>query len=166
MICYPILIKPQEYTSDIIFFRITGLVNEEDVKLFWDGAKKLLPTCFSHIRKLRKKTAGDKTVMKTLREVLKILYKLSVLDAPETIEMFPTALYGWLRDDKQKLTIHEVLNQAVIQGASDWFVHILDNNECKDKTEEARLQHLIRVIQLVRSDLQRAVEYYDRIFIE
>lgn len=146
----------------------SGLINEEDVKLFWDGAKKLLPTCFTHIRKLRKKTAGDKTVMKTLREVLKVLYKLSVLDVPDFVELFPTNHYGWLRnnDEGKKLTIHEVLNQATIQGASDWFVHILDNNECKDKTEESRLQHLIRVIQLVRSDLQRAVEYYDRVFIE
>ncbi|XP_050348300.1 protein unc-13 homolog 4B isoform X2 [Nymphalis io] len=146
----------------------SGRVNEEDVKLFWDGAKKLLPTCFSHIRKLRKKTAGDKTVMKTLREVLKILYKLSSLDLPESIDLFPVNLYGWLRDkdDGSKLTIPEVLNQAAIQGASDWFVHILDNNECKDKTEESRLQHLIRVIQLVRSDLQRAVEYFDRVFVE
>ncbi|XP_034829314.1 protein unc-13 homolog 4B isoform X2 [Maniola hyperantus] len=146
----------------------SGLANEEDVKLFWDGAKKLLPTCYSHIRKLRKKTAGDKTVMKTLREVLKILHKLSVLDVPESIDLFPANLYGWLRDkdDGSKLTLHEVLNQAVIQGASDWFVHILDNNECKDKSEEARLQHLIRVIQLVRSDLQRAVEYFDRVFVE
>ncbi|XP_049703685.2 protein unc-13 homolog 4B isoform X3 [Helicoverpa armigera] len=144
----------------------SGLVNEEDVKLFWDGARKLLPTCYSHIRKLRKKTAGDKTVMKTLREVLKILYKLSTLDVPESLDLFPTNLYGWLRDDKGKLTIHMVLEQAVIQGASDWFVHILDNNECKDNTEDTRLQHLIRVIQLVRSDLQRAVEYYDRVFVE
>ncbi|XP_041980361.1 protein unc-13 homolog 4B isoform X3 [Aricia agestis] len=146
----------------------SGLINEEDVKLFWDAAKKLLPTCFSHIRKLRKKTAGDKTVMKTLREVLKILYKLSLLDLPETIDLFPVNLYGWLREkgDGSKLTIHEVLSQAVIQGASDWFVHILDNNECKDKTEESRLQHLIRVIQLVRSDLQRAIEYFDRVFGE
>lgn len=144
----------------------SALINEEDVKLFWDGAKKLLPTCFSHIRKLRKKTAGDKAVMKTLREVLKILYKLSMLEVPYTTELFPKNLYGWLREDEGRLTIHEVLDQAVIQGASDWFVHILDNNECKDNTEESRLQHLIRVIQLVRSDLQRAVEYYDRVFIE
>ncbi|XP_061378434.1 protein unc-13 homolog 4B isoform X2 [Danaus plexippus] len=143
----------------------SGLVNEEDRRLFWDGAKKLLPTCYSHVRKLRKKTAGDKTVMKTLREVLRILHKLSVMDAPESIDLFPASLYGWLRNDA-KLTIHEVLNQAAIQGASDWFVHILDNNECKDKTEESRLQHLIRVIQLVRSDLQRAVEYFDRVFVE
>lgn len=106
--------------------------------------------------------------MKTLREVLRILYSLSVLDLPESIVLFPVNLYGWLRDkdDGTKLSIQEVLNQAVIQGASDWFVHILDNNECKDKSDESRLQHLIRVIQLVRSDLQRAVEYFDRAFVE
>lgn len=101
-----------------------------------------------------------------LREVLKILHKLSVLDVPNTIDLFPENLYGWLRDTDSKLTIHDVLQQAVIQGASDWFVHILDNNECKDKSEETTLQHLIKVIQLVRSDLQKAVEYYDRIFVE
>ncbi|XP_047990570.1 protein unc-13 homolog 4B isoform X3 [Leguminivora glycinivorella] len=145
----------------------SGLIKEEDVKLFWDGAKKLLPTCFGQIRKLRKKTAGDNTVMKTLREVMKILYKLSMLDIPDSVDLFPSNVYGWLRNnEKGRLTIHEVLNQAAIQGASDWFVHILDNNEVKDKTEESRLQHLIRVIQLVRSDLQRAIEYHDRVFIE
>ncbi|XP_063362418.1 protein unc-13 homolog 4B isoform X3 [Cydia amplana] len=145
----------------------SGLIKEEDAKLFWDGVKKLLPTCFGQIRKLRKKTAGDNTAMKTLREVMKILYKLSMLDVPDSVDLFPSNVYGWLRsNDKGRLTIHEVLNQAAIQGASDWFVHILDNNECKDKTEESRLQHLIRVIQLVRSDLQRAIEYHDRVFIE
>ncbi|XP_052755343.1 protein unc-13 homolog 4B isoform X2 [Galleria mellonella] len=144
----------------------SGLVKEEDVKLFWDGAKKLLPTCYSYIRKLRKKTAGDKTAMKTLREVLNILYTLSTLDVPDTIDLFPSNLYGWLPNDGKKKSIQEVLNQAVMQGASDWFVHIVDNNECKETTEESRLQHLIRVIQLVRSDLQRAIEYYDRVFVE
>lgn len=103
--------------------------------------------------------------MKTLREVLHILYNLSVLDMHESIDLFPTNLYGWLREDG-KLDIYEVLHQAVIQGASDWFVHIIDNNKCKEETEESRLQNLIKVIQLVRSDLQRAVEYYDRVFVE
>lgn len=152
--------------NDLLQIFFLGLINEEDVKLFWDGAKKLLPTCYSHIRKLRKKTAGDKTVMKTLREVLKILLKLSELDVPDTVDLFPTSLYGWMRENTEKLTIHEALHQAVLQGASDWFVHILDNNECKDKAEESRLQHLIIVIQLVRSDLQRAIEYYERVFVE
>lgn len=104
--------------------------------------------------------------MKTLRECLRILQKLSVMDVPGIIDLFPPSSYGWLRNEGGKMTIMEALSQAANQGASDWFVHILDNNECKDKTEEARLQHLIRVIQLVRSDLQRAIEYYDRVFIE
>lgn len=142
----------------------SGIVLEEDLKLFWDGAKKLLPTCFSFIRKLRKKTAGDKNVIKTLREVLKVLNKLSALDVPDAVEIFPEHLYGWLKGNK--FSIQDVLSQATTQGASDWFIHIIENNECKDKSEESRLQHLIRVIQLVRSDLQRAIEYYDRVFQE
>lgn len=146
----------------------SGTVHEEEVKLFWDAVRKLLPTCFSLIRKLRKKTAGEKMVIKTLREVLRILNKLSTMDIPENIDLFPQNIYGWLRrnEDGSNMDIYEVLHQSATQGASDWFVHILDSNECKDKSEEGRLQHLIRVIQLVRSDLQRAVEYYDRIFLE
>lgn len=42
----------------------TEIVPEEDMKLFWDATRKLLPSCFSIIRKIRKKTTTEKTVMK------------------------------------------------------------------------------------------------------
>lgn len=86
------------------------------------------------------------------------------MDVPDTIELFPENLYGWLKGTK--VNIQDVLRQATVQGAADWFVYIVENNQCKDKTEESRLQHLIKVIQLIRSDLQRAIEYYDRVFEE
>lgn len=31
-----------------------GSISEEDLKLFWDATKKLLPSCYSVIRKIRK----------------------------------------------------------------------------------------------------------------
>lgn len=144
------------------------VICEEENKLFWDGARKIFPSCFSKIRKIRKQQAGDKTVLKTLRDVLTIFVSLSDLKIPESVDIFPENVYGWLKrtDDKPICDIIFVLKEACLQGASEWFIHILENNECKDKSEEGRLQHLIRVIQLVRSDLQRTVEYYDKVFSE
>jgi hypothetical protein len=44
------------------------------------------------------------------------------------------------------------------------FSHILENNKANDSSEEARLNNLIQVTQLIRTDLQKAIEFHDRIF--
>jgi hypothetical protein len=44
------------------------------------------------------------------------------------------------------------------------FSHILDNNKIDDSSEEAHLNSLIQVTQLVRTDLQKAIEFHDKIF--
>lgn len=54
----------------------TEIVPEEDMKLFWDATRKLLPSCFSIIRKIRKKTTNEKTVMKQASYLRLVHYKL------------------------------------------------------------------------------------------
>jgi hypothetical protein len=44
------------------------------------------------------------------------------------------------------------------------FSHILENNSTNDSCKEEQLDHLIRITQLVRTDLQKAIEFHDRIF--
>lgn len=104
--------------------------------------------------------------MKQLLEVLRILSKLSILEPPENTNLFPSNIYGWLtyKDDGPNWDIRGTLGDAVVQGATDWFNHILENNACEDDTGEAKLQHLIKIIQLVRTDLQKAVEFFDKTF--
>lgn len=58
------------------------------------------------------------------------------------------------------------MNQAVTIAADEYFDGIVDHNELNSDDNEARLQQLINVIQLVRSDLQRAIEHHDKIFQE
>lgn len=54
-----------------------------------------------------------------------------------------------------------VLSQFVTR-----YDHILKNNTVEGETDEDYLKYHIKVIQLIRADLQRAIEYYDKIFIK
>lgn len=69
-------------------------VTADDVKQFWEGVKKLLPSCFSIIRNIHKKTASDKNAIKMLTEVLSILSTIAAMDVPEDFDLFPKNVYG------------------------------------------------------------------------
>ncbi|XP_058467926.1 protein unc-13 homolog 4B isoform X4 [Malaya genurostris] len=147
----------------------TKSVSDEELKMFWEATRKLLPSCFSAIRKLRKKTACDKLVIKMLTDVLSILAKISLLEPPEGTDLFPTQLYSWIRREKNSEPSWDVrgaLSSAVVSGAEDWFLSIKESHHIDTGLDEDRLQNLIKIIQLVRSDIQRSIEYYDKIFQE
>lgn len=72
----------------------TNALSVDEIKAFWDGTRKLLPSCFSVIRKMRKKTAGDKSCVKVLAEVLTIISKIELLEPPEEVDLFPRNIYG------------------------------------------------------------------------
>lgn len=145
-----------------------GVIPEEDVKLFWDATKKLLPSCFSIIRKIRRKKTNEKTVLKQVKEVVKILSYLSELGVPANLDLFPSTLYPWAtyNSDEPNCDISAMMNDAVTKGASDWLNHILENNTKFDESGVAKLRNLIQIIQLIRSDLQKAIEFYDKLFQE
>ncbi|CAH1161909.1 unnamed protein product [Phyllotreta striolata] len=146
-----------------------GVVCDEDVKLFWDATKKLLPSCFGVIRKIRRKNINEKTKMKQVTDVLKILNHIHTLDPPTNIDLFPRAAYPWITnriDDESNCNVPSALNDAVTKGAVDWLNHILENNKRPDESDFARLQNFIQIIHLIRSDLQKAIEFYDKLFQE
>lgn len=145
-----------------------GIITEEGVRLFWDSTIKLLPSCFSIIRKIRKKNTNEKTVLKQVREVLKILNYVDALKPPTNMDLFPSTLYPWAtyNRDEPNCDIPAMLHDAVAKGASDWLNHILENNTKVDESGTARSQNLIQIIQLIRSDLQKAIEFYDKLFQE
>lgn len=149
----------------------SNTMDDEELKGFWDGARKLLPSCFAVIRKLRKKaTGGDKTSVRTLMDVLNILAKLAnVGPPPEDFDLLPKSQYGWIKRDEEvsfNWDLHSALRDAVNSGAEDWFHHMTETTG-EDKLkgdDESTLQHIIKLIQLIRADLQRAIEFYDKIF--
>lgn len=142
---------------------------EEDLTLFWEATKRLLPSCFAIVRKLRKKPAGDSIAMKHLRSSLNLISKIAMLEPPEGFDLFPEQYYGWLKRSEDATTswdIRETINQAVAKGTEEYFESIVDYNELSSDDNDLRLQQLIKIIQLVRSDLQRAIEHHDKVFQE
>lgn len=72
-------------------------ISEDELKTFWEGARKLLPSCFSVVRNIRKKTAGDKASLKMLNEAITIISIIGTLDPPKDFDLFPSNVYGWER---------------------------------------------------------------------
>ncbi|XP_055321737.1 protein unc-13 homolog 4B isoform X2 [Sitodiplosis mosellana] len=139
----------------------------EDKKLFWEGVKKLLPSCFSVIRNIRKKTSTDKNCIKMLNEVLSILSIIGTLSPPKDADLFSKNIYGWLNKSNvnmKSLDIYTVVEEAIRSGAQDYLFQINEIRDVNQDNDEENLQNVIKVTQLVRADLQRGLEFYDKLF--
>lgn len=144
-------------------------ISTDDVKLFWEGARKLLPSCFSVIRNIRKKTSSDKNSIKILSEVLSVVQSIALLKIPKDIDLFPKNIYGWLNKPNisiQDIDIYGVVEEAIRTGAQDYLYHVNEIQDINQKNDEENLQNIIKVTQLVRSDLQRGLEFYEKLFKE
>lgn len=142
-------------------------VDESDVNLFWTGVRKLLPSCFTVVRKMRKKNASaDKGQAKLLGDVLGLMSKVALLEPPPGTDLFPSNVYGWLEreNNEPSFDLHGTLQQAVLSGARDWFEQINRQTNESLRTDEEKLQQIISLVQLLRSDVQRAIECYDPLF--
>ncbi|XP_037732487.1 protein unc-13 homolog 4B isoform X1 [Drosophila subpulchrella] len=154
---------------DIVVPVITYMQNDsEDVKTFWDGVRRLLPSCFAVLRKLRSKNTSDKNIVRALNEVLDILKKIKELEVPESVDIFPKSVYGWLHtnDTDETCNIDTAIVDAINTGTKEWLEHIVEGSRQSknNETDDEKLQYIIKLIQMVRSDLQRAMEYFDKIF--
>uniref|UniRef100_A0A8D8U3A5 BAI1-associated protein 3 n=1 Tax=Cacopsylla melanoneura TaxID=428564 RepID=A0A8D8U3A5_9HEMI len=137
--------------------------NEYQVKSFWDSAKKLLPSCFSNLRKLRKSIPNDEHTLTQLSALLSILSSLSQKPIPAEVDLLPDNIYGWIVTPGQN-DLHITLKDAVSQGAIDWIDCIIDQNKPESNEDEAVLVNRIKIVQLVRTDLQKAIDHHDEIF--
>ncbi|KAM8703190.1 hypothetical protein ACLKA7_007899 [Drosophila subpalustris] len=76
--------------------------------------------------------------------------------------------YGWIEsgDSEEPYTIDNAIVDAINSGAKEWLEYIIEGSkQSKDnESDENKLQYLIQIIQMVRSDLQRAMEYFDKLF--
>lgn len=143
-------------------------ISTDDQKLFWGGVKRLLPSCFSVIRNIRKRTSSDKNSIKLLNEVLSVVSAIASFKPPHDIELFSKNIYGWLKkvDTTDNLDIYDVVEEAIRSGAQDYLYHVNEIQDCNQKNDEDNLQNIIKVTQLIRSDLQRGIEFYDKLFKE
>ncbi|XP_050543331.1 protein unc-13 homolog 4B isoform X2 [Daktulosphaira vitifoliae] len=144
----------------------TGIICNEELKLFWSFSKKLLPFCYTNIRMIRKVSPEDSRFIAQIESNLNILRHLHSFEKPSDIDLFPLDMYGWLLPCEHIRDIKTTLNDAVVQGAVDWYIHILEHNKPHDFTEEGQMKLHIKIIQHLKADLQKALDYYDKIFIK
>lgn len=166
---HPLAFELFERIIDVLIrpIQTNSVSHSEELSIFWESTKRLLPSCFGIVRKLRKKLAGDANSMKNLTKALNIISKISMLEPPENFDLFPEQYYSWLKkSEENSWDIRGAIEQAVSIGSEEYFDGIIDHNELNSDDNEVRLQQLIKVIQLVRSDLQRAIEHHDKIFQE
>ncbi|XP_047346149.1 protein unc-13 homolog 4B isoform X9 [Vespa velutina] len=144
-----------------------GLFSTDETKLFWDATRKLLYSCLNSIRKIRRFILGDKNATTQLSAILGILSSIATLKIPEDFDLFLAKMYPWFPEpDGTKLDVIRGLENTVIQGGVEWFEHIASNTTPETKSDEDTLRYYIKVIQLIRADLQRSIDYYDKLFIK
>ncbi|XP_011633432.1 protein unc-13 homolog 4B isoform X2 [Pogonomyrmex barbatus] len=142
------------------------LFSADETKLFWNATKKVLFSCLNSIRKIRRLILGDKNTIVQLSAILGILSSISSLKVPEDIDLFPAKMYSWFPEhDDTKVDILQSLEYTIVQGCTEWFEHIVSNNSPDTDSDEDALRYQIKVIQLIRADLQKAIDNYDKIFI-
>ncbi|XP_026666615.1 protein unc-13 homolog 4B isoform X1 [Ceratina calcarata] len=152
--------------TDLLRPMENSLFSMDETRLFYDATKKLLYSCLNSIRKIRRLTTGDKNTMTQLSAILGILSSVSCLNIPEDVNLFPEKMYPWFPDPDEKLSIMQALEYTVEQGGAEWFDHILNNNFPESESDEDALKLHIKVIQLIRADLQSAIDNYDKLFIK
>ncbi|XP_025200200.1 protein unc-13 homolog 4B-like isoform X2 [Melanaphis sacchari] len=144
----------------------TGHLSNEELKMFWQSSKKILPFCFNAIRTIRKKSADDEQLLNQIEYVLNILRNLSLLELPSDLDLFPSDVYDWLLPCEHTRDIKSTLHDAVVHGAVEWHVHILENNKPDDFTDEGQMKLQLKIIQLLKLDLQKAIEFHNKLFIK
>ncbi|XP_014272983.1 protein unc-13 homolog 4B isoform X1 [Halyomorpha halys] len=160
--CYSLFLK---VLDKIIQPLKNGLYSDEEVKLFWESTKRILPLFFQHIRKLRKLSQDDNNFIEGLTSILKILSLISSLNVPDNFELFPKTSFGWLSESScSEQDIVPILKETIKQSAAEWYDHILENNKPEDFSNEKVLQQAVKVIQLVRNDIQKGIEIFDKHF--
>ncbi|XP_065220608.1 protein unc-13 homolog 4B-like isoform X2 [Planococcus citri] len=141
------------------------LLTDTEVKHFWNAARKVLPSCYNNIRKIRKSTPSDKAVLAQLDAILSIIQDLTSCSVPSDFNLFPPESYAWVATI-DNLTVKSVLHEAVVHGACDWFEYLVNHNRPESNTEDAQLKYLVKVAQLIGLDLDGARKFHEMLFKE
>uniref|UniRef100_A0A182M1C5 Protein unc-13 homolog 4B n=1 Tax=Anopheles culicifacies TaxID=139723 RepID=A0A182M1C5_9DIPT len=166
---YPLSISLLESVLDKVCAGYdVALTSDEERERFWEGARRILPSCLSIIVKMRKRLAGDKDIVKTVNSVLQLMGKADQLAGRKGVTLFSDDTVRTLKqmslDCTKRSTVKEATVLAVQLGARNWFETSLSSAMEGSQSNEDKLRSLIKFVQLLQSDLQRAKTYYDGVF--
>lgn len=66
----------------------------------------------------------------------------------------------------KSLDVYRVVEEAIRSGAQDYLFQVNEIRDVHQENDEENLQNVIKVTQLIRADLQRGLEFYDKLFKE
>lgn len=66
----------------------------------------------------------------------------------------------------KSLDVDRVVEEAIRSGAQDYLFQVNEIRDVHQENDEENLQNVVKVTQLVRADLQRGLEFYDKLFKE
>ncbi|KAJ9590096.1 hypothetical protein L9F63_016775 [Diploptera punctata] len=143
------------------------LLTDEQVKIFWDAAKKLITSCIISIKKLQIETSFSNTSDQS-SQILSILSILTTLESPKGVDLFPIIVYDWLpMKEDTGCDIKAVVKETVLQGSRDWFVHAVEKNNLSDVSEgEQKLNKLSTIVDQAILSLKTATNSHDKLFQE
>lgn len=137
---------------------------QEELRIFWDGVKKVLPSCFMALRNVQQKND-----MKMITESLSIVSTINTLNPPHAIELFPKKIYGWLdksHGNSAMSSVSSAVEEAIRIRAQDYLLEIAEFRFIHLENIESNLRNIIKVMELIEMDLQRAAEMYNKLFME
>uniref|UniRef100_A0A182PAH9 C2 domain-containing protein n=1 Tax=Anopheles epiroticus TaxID=199890 RepID=A0A182PAH9_9DIPT len=145
-----------------------ALTTDDERERFWEGARRIIPSCLSIIVKMRKRIAGDKDIVKTVTSVLQLLAKADQLATRKGANLFSDATTRTLKLMSLDCTKHSTMKEATVLavqlGARTWFEASLSSAIEGSQSNEEKLRSLIKFVQLLQADLLRAKTYYDGVF--
>lgn len=64
------------------------------------------------------------------------------------------------------MDVFSVTEEAIRSGAQDYLIKMKEIRNVNQENDEENLQNIIKCVTLIRTDLQKGNEYYDKIFKE
>lgn len=77
--------------------------------------------------------------------------------------------FRWLNKSNiniKELDIFRVIEEAIRSGAQDFLLKMKEIRNVNQDNDEENLQNIIKCVTLIRTDLQKGHEYYDKMFKE
>lgn len=144
------------------FLKCHKITMQNELHIFWDGVKKLIPSCFSVLRNSQRRSDAD---MESLQKSLSILATINGFTTPSNgIDLFPTKIYGWL-DKTINDSISNAVEQAIRSRAQDYLLKITEFQFVHQENIESNLTNIIKVMDLIDVDLQQAADVYNKLFM-
>lgn len=143
-------------------------ISVEEMLMFWDGVKKLIPSCFSIIRNSKRQNVEH--FAELLNESLSILSIISIESPPNDFDLFPKEIYGWFiktNENHNEPNIKVATQQAIRLRAQDFLLQIHEFHKIHHhQFHMDNLKNIIKVISIIDTDLQYGHQHYRKLFKE